>query len=646
MRRQLPKSLTSFPIAMAYCHLSRVFRPFRKRGGVNFLAILVVTDAELASFYERAAEILLAGKPSSKIRGVGNPALVKKIARGTAKFDRILLDSDEHRPTIWVFECLEDVPAEFRAAADVFAVLDKPDLDICRTAILHLCGTLASDEDASFVLAQPWRRNAATFRRGRSLQRTLNLLRRPPPPVSLTLSSAATPDGPSIEGLVGYGAARDWGLQLVKDLADYRAGRLSWDDVDRGVLLSGPTGCGKTRFAEALSKSTGMPLIAGSAGAWQSAGHLGDYLREMRKAFDTARKNAPAILLIDEIESFGNRTRADRDNRDYSRQVINAALECLDGAIRREGVVVIATTNFPEHLDPAFLRPGRLDRHIPISLPDADARITIIERYMDFKLSCEAADNVALLTEEWSGAELEQLARDSRRLARREGRIATAADVIASLPELHPMPPERLSTTAVHECGHAIVGLAVGRQIEKIEIADRYAPNSNILRLGGVHFINAAMQRRNTGYYLDEIAICLAGIAAELEVLGSYDDGSGGLPTSDLARATRLATLMEVSYGMGDTLISETCEDDGDITSLRLRQPRLWQRIDAVLVEQMKRAIHLIRFNRVAFDALAENIVERRNISGEELDAFLQERGFQPVQPDMAPAIDGADLFK
>lgn len=646
MKRRPPKSMTSFPIAMAYCHLARVLRPFRKRSGVSFLAILVVTDAELASFYDSAAELLLAGKLSFKIQRAGEPVLVQTIKRGTAKFDRIFLDSNDHRPTVWVFECLEDVPTEFRAAADVFEVIDKPDLEICRAAIFQLCGTLVSDEDAGFVLAQPWRRNAATFRRGRSLQRTLNLLRRAPPPVSLTTPSAAAPDAPTIEGLVGYGAARDWGLQFVKDLADYRAGRLSWDDVDPGVLLSGPTGCGKTRFAEALAKSTGMPLIAGSAGAWQSAGHLGDYLREMRRAFDTARKNAPSILLIDEIESFGNRSRADRDNRDYSRQVINAALECLDGAIRREGVVVIATTNYPEHLDPAFLRPGRLDRHISISLPDEVARVAIIERYMDFKLSSQEADHVALLTEEWSGAHLEQLARDARRLARREGRIATAADVIASLPELHPMPPERLSTTATHECGHAVVGLAVGRQIERIEIADRYSPHSVVLRLGGVHFLSAAMQRRNIAFYLDEIAICLAGIAAELEVLGSYDDGSGGLPTSDLARATRLATLMEASYGMGDTLISETCEDEEDITGLRLRHPRLWKRVDAVLVEQMKRAIHLIRFNRATFDALAENIVEKRSMSGEELDAFLQERGFQPGQPVMAaPTIDDADLF-
>jgi len=295
-----------------------------------------------------------------------------------------------------------------------------------------MTGTLASDHDARFVLKQSWKRNAAAFRRGRSLQRTLHLLSQP------SVSAKPFPAGePSIniEELVGYEEARDWGLKLIKDIADYRAGRLDWCDVDPGVLLSGPPGTGKTRFAEALSRSTGMPLICGSPGKWQSAGHLGDYLGEIRKAFDESRSKAPAILLIDEIEGFGNRSKADRENRDYQCQAINFALESLDGAVSREGVVVIGTTNFPERLDPAFLRPGRLDRHIPISLPDPDARIGILEQYLGFKPSTEETDTVVLMTENWSGAQLRQLARDARSMARRENRSAVGTDV--RIPE-HP----------------------------------------------------------------------------------------------------------------------------------------------------------------------------------------------------------------
>lgn len=644
MKQRFSEPVTAFPMAVACCHLARVFRPFIGRSNISFLAILVVPDPELAFYYDRAAELLLAGKLSHKIRRIGDTVAVHTVKRGNARFDRMLGDSQERQPTVWVFESADDVPREFRAAADIYEVIGQPDLRVYRAAIYHMVGTLPSDEDARFVLNQPWKQNAATFRRGRSLKRTLRLLGQLPPSVTDQQPSAPEAEGPSmtIEGLVGYGEARDWGLQLIKDVADYRAGRIAWRDVDPGVLLSGPTGCGKTRFGHALSNSTGMPLICGSPGLWQSAGHLGDYLRKMRKAFDEARERAPAILLIDEIESFGHRSRAQRDNDDYNRQVINAALECMDGAIRREGVVVIGTTNFPEHLDPAFLRPGRLDRHIQISLPDKDDRIVILEQHLESKLSAEVAADVALLTDKWSGSQLEQLARDARRSARKKDRQTTGADIIASLPETQQMPFERLVSTAMHECGHAIVGLSVGRQIEKMEIADRYASKTNQLRLGGVHFLTSALQRRTTAFYLDEIAICLGGIAAELEVFGSYDDGSGGLPTSDLARATELATLMEACYGMGNTLISETYEDGADIANLRLRNPYLWKRVDAVLTEQMTRAIHLIRSNRPILDSLVETIIERKRLTGAELDAFVGERGFQPKQPDMPASFADA----
>ena len=317
-------------------------------------------------------------------------------------------------------------------------------------------------------------------------------------------------------------------------------------------------------------------------------------------------------------------------------QITNAALGCLDGAIRREGVVVIGTTNFPEHLDRALLRPGRLDRHIEISPPDAAARSAIIEHYMNFKLSPKDAVNVAQLTEEWSGAQLEQLARDARRLARRANRAATPADVVALLPEMHPMPAERLFATATHECGHAIVGLSIGRQIEKIEIADHYSRRSNGLRLGGVHFLTSAMQRRTTAYYLDEIVISLGGIAAEQEVFGNFDDGSGALPTSDLVRATKLATLMEAAYGMGETLVSEMFEDATDISNLRLRNHQLWKRVDVILSEQMKRATNLIQLNRSTLDALSELLLAKKCMSGQELERFLHEKGFGQNQPGTA----------
>src|SRR3546814_617433 len=150
-------------------------------------------------------------------------------------------------------------------------------------------------------------------------------------------------------------------------------GGLRWEDVDCGVLLSGPTGVGKTMFAGALARTCGCPLVSASLGEWQAAGHLGDLLKAMRRTFDEARKCAPCILFIDEIDSFGDRAAFDRHHRDYGIPLVNAFLEELDGVRGRAGVVVVGATNDPERIDPAIRRPGRLDRTIELGLPDAEA---------------------------------------------------------------------------------------------------------------------------------------------------------------------------------------------------------------------------------------------------------------------------------
>jgi SpoVK/Ycf46/Vps4 family AAA+-type ATPase len=589
----------------------------------------VSPDVELSHYYERAAQLILTGRYSYRVRRSDDTVLVQTVKQGSAKFSHILGDGQEHRRNVWVFEALEDVPPEFRSAADIFWVIEKPDLKICQTAIYMMCGIWASEEDSKLVLSQPWKRNAAMFRTGRSLQKTLQLLRQPLPPKDDRSKPLGTTDGciNNLKYLIGYGAAVDWGLQFAEDIAEYRAGRIGWDEVDSGILLSGPTGCGKTRFAEILARSTGTTLVCASSGLWQSAGHLGDYLREMRNTFDEARNKAPSILLIDEFDSFGNRTTADRENRDYQRQIVNAALECLDGTIRLEGVVVIGTTNYPEHIDPALLRAGRLGKHIEISLPDAKARIAILESYLGFGLSPAEVASVASSTEEWSGAQLEQLARDSRRQARREKRDPIGADVLALIPEALALPPENLRAAAIHECGHAIIALSVGRQVERIEIQDRFIPSAESQKVGSVHYRSQQFQRRNRNYYLDEILVSLGGVAAELEILGSFGDGAGGVYAADLTNATQLATLMEGVYGMGESLVSEVCETQDDITKLRLRNPLLMTRVDTVLAEQMLRASEVVRRNRDTIDILATEVAQKKTVTGKEINTFLVEKG-------------------
>ena len=165
-----------------------------------------------------------------------------------------------------------------------------------------------------------------------------------------------------LQQMAGYGPAQAWGLQLAQDLSDWRDGQISWSEVDSGLLLSGPPGCGKTIFAASLAKTCNVSLIATSAAQWQAAGHLGDFLKAMRASFSAAVTKAPSLLFIDEIDSIGDRQAFSGDNKAYSVQVVNGLLEAMDGLAGREGVVVIGATNFPGNLDAALTRPGRLDK--------------------------------------------------------------------------------------------------------------------------------------------------------------------------------------------------------------------------------------------------------------------------------------------
>ena len=171
-----------------------------------------------------------------------------------------------------------------------------------------------------------------------------------------TRSVGYSSSGPTLHELAGYGGARDWGISLAEDLKAWKEGVLSWADVDCGILLSGPPGSGKTSYAAALARTCNVPLILGSAARWQARGHLGDMLKAMRRAFTDAEAQSPAILLIDEFDSFANRDDRTGSSDNYHRQVINALLELLDGAHAHEGVVVIGATNYPGIIDPALLR--------------------------------------------------------------------------------------------------------------------------------------------------------------------------------------------------------------------------------------------------------------------------------------------------
>lgn len=440
------------------------------------------------------------------------------------------------------------------------------------------------------------------LRKGRPIEIVLERL------ADASKAPATTAWEPLVEDLEGYGEARDWAANLVVDLADWKAGKIAWRDVDAGLLLSGPPGTGKTLFASALARSCGATFIGMSSAQWQSKGHLGDMLGAMRKSFRDAAAAAPSVLLIDEFDSIGDRRTFRGDNANYSLQVVNALLELLDGAAGREGVIVIAASNFPNDIDPALRRPGRLDRHIAIELPDQAAREQMLAMHLGAASAPEDLTKAALATSGYSGADIAQVAKDARRLARRQGREVRVSDVLAVVPAIAPVGDDELWSASVHEAGHAIVGTVLSvAEIEMIVVA-REASHRDA-SIGHVQWRRSYTPNRSRQSYLDEIAMLLGGMAAEEVILGDVFDGSGGVAGSDLQRASDLATVMLASLGLGSLQYCDVSTPK-ELDELRRSDPILRRRVEWLLEAQLLRAAAIIERRRPEVEKAAQALAE------------------------------------
>ena len=346
--------------------------------------------------------------------------LVRGISKGVSELDHgVAVALAGGRNAALVVKSLAEVPAWVAATADAVLHLRAPEPYHLMLALDQAgAGGVISEDDlfdvdldavGSAAIRAAWRTPDPVL----NAQRLLRALRAYTPPAKVR--------APGFESLHGLPEAVAWGKRLAGDLSDYRDGAIPWEDVDGGVLVSGPPGVGKTRFAAALASECGVPLVQGSLAAWQGSGdgHLGSMLKAMASTFSKARAAAPCIMFLDELDGIGNRACMSGHSSEYFTQVINALLEHLDGLQRRNGVVIVGATNFPDSIDAALCRAGRLDRHIRLSLPDPDARVLILAQYAG--VSPEDAQEPARGLAGCSGAELEAIARDARRLAREGG---------------------------------------------------------------------------------------------------------------------------------------------------------------------------------------------------------------------------------
>ncbi len=603
----------TLPVYMAYCAVAGSLRSWNRLGTKSIVTLVTSDDfyfpvfAEAARFF--ASQIWHAQRFHGNVMLLSDKNNFRHEAEALRDERAILFAPPSYQ-----------IQDDDRLLSDAVVQLG-PRTRQHAAAALRRAGLPVSQESVELLLTEPWSRLSSAFQDRRHALQALHRLRILPKPVVASEPQPDTPPppraGPTLSDMHGYGSLIEWGYDLALDIADFKNGIIPWSDVENGVLISGPPGVGKTMFASALATSCAVPLIYGSASRWQEAGALDEHLKAMRASFTEAKEKAPSILFIDEIDVFGNRGAKDR-NSAYMRSVITALLQLLDGFERREGVVVLGARNHPDLLDPAIKRAGRLDRHIGVPLPHAAARRQILVFHSGVRLCSADFELFDLATEGLTGADIEQLVRDARRAARRRSEHLNSSHIVDNLRPMTKLPEAYVRALAVHEAGHAVVSAEVGHsKVSAIRIS-RHKVEGEIRELGFVEYEPPAPQRRTRSFFESAIAMFLGGIAAELEVYGSFTDGAGGADGADLNRATDLATALEGSLGMGYTLVAGTFEKS-DTSNLRLYLPELRREVHDILETQLVRARSIIRAQRSALDAVADRLLEAGELAGDEV---------------------------
>lgn len=421
-------------------------------------------------------------------------------------------------------------------------------------------------------------------------------------------------EGPSLAELAGYGAAREWGLQLADDLTDLKSGKLSWADVDhKGLLLSGPPGVGKTQFARALAKSARVPLISTSVAQWNAAAYLSGTLQAIRDAFSQARRQAPCILFIDELDGISDRSKIRGDYVEYWTQIVNLLLEQLAGTEERPGVVVVAATNHPDRIDPAVKRAGRLDREIQIDRPDTAALVEIFRFHIGSALSTSVdLTPLALASRGATGADVEALVRRAKGTARRARRQLTLQELLSAIAASAPaLPPQARWRIALHESGHALAA----HELE----AGAVCGISLHSRGGFFEFESNLTGSATFDRFQSEMIVLMAGRAAERLVLGDASAGAGMGMSSDLARATGIAMLIETQCGLGNSGSAYLAE----IRDLA-QHPELHRTVNEHLKEAEDKARLLLDRKRGRLLALADALNAQGYLSGDDIKSIVE----------------------
>jgi cell division protease FtsH len=397
--------------------------------------------------------------------------------------------------------------------------------------------------------------------------------------------------------------------------------------VPKGILFHGPPGTGKTLAAKAVAHESGANFYAQSASAFVEM-FAGLGAARIRKLFAEARKNAPSIIFIDELDAVGMARSGHGFNREQD-QTLNQLLVELDGFGPRDQVVVMGASNRLQDLDPALLRPGRFDRQVLINPPDLKGRRAILDVHTRGKpLGGDIdLDGVARQTSGLTGADLQNLCNEAAISAGRNDRSElTHADfdyalerVIAGLQQRRVVTDKEKRILAYHEGGHALVSHLVGNQPEKATIIARGAALGYVL-----HLPEEERYLETKEELLDWMVMALAGRAAEKLVFGRVTNGAA----NDLEKVTQIARAMVFEWGMGESVTSRTLRADNYALSedtKRLRDNEQALLTDRSYFESMR----LLSKHRGALDRVAAALLDKETLVRDELIAL-----FADVVPD------------
>lgn len=470
----------------------------------------------------------------------------------------------------------------------------------------------------------------------------------------------------TFDDVAGIDEAREELQEIVEFLRDPQRFSKLGGQIPKGALLVGSPGTGKTLLARAIAGEAGVPFftISGSDFVEMFVGVGASRVRDM---FEQAKKNAPCIVFIDEIDAVGrHRGHGLGNSNDEREQTLNQLLVEMDGFEANEGIIIIAATNRPDVLDPALLRPGRFDRQVVVPIPDIEGREKILSVHMK-KVPLAPDVNprtIARGTPGFSGADLANLVNEAALLAARRNKRLVAMQEFEDAKDKVMMGAERRSMvmtedekrmTAYHEAGHAIVSIhePASDPIHKATIIPRGRALGMVMRLP---------ERDSYSYHRDKmhanLSVSMGGRVAEELVFG-HDKVSSGA-SSDISYATGLARSMVTKWGMSDKLgplqYEETQEGYlGYGGSQRTMQSADTNKlIDAEirgLVEGAhKRATQLLTDHRDQLELLAQALLEYETLNGEEINQLLEQgkldRPEKPSGPAVVRPVHGSSIPK